>query len=164
MASLPRVTPCCRRGRSNHRTESGRLTNWKPTGFGSGLRSPEEGALAPAIIERGRGPATGKYAHQGGAIGTRLLFANAGEIVQSPSMGEAQNRSVHIVPIKGGWRVARSGATRATKIFSDRQEAISFGRGVAKNAHSTMFVHKRNGEVTSAASYLRVSKERNKPA
>jgi hypothetical protein len=62
--------------------------------------------------------------------------------------------SQHVVPSsKGGWRVVRSGAARAARVFDSKEEALGFARTQAKKAHADVYVHRRDGTVQERDSY-----------
>ena len=63
-------------------------------------------------------------------------------------------KSLHVVPRGDGWAVRSSGAERAVKVFETRSDAASFARGLAARAGGgEVFVHGRDGMVTSRATY-----------
>ena len=62
--------------------------------------------------------------------------------------------SQHVVPSsKGGWRVFRSGAGRAARVFDSQKEALDFARTRAKKAHADVYVHRRDGTIQERDSY-----------
>jgi Uncharacterized protein conserved in bacteria (DUF2188) len=64
------------------------------------------------------------------------------------------NNSQHVVPdAKGSWRVVRSGAARAARVFDSKEEALGFARMRAKKAHADVYVHRRDGTVQERNSY-----------
>ena len=52
-----------------------------------------------------------------------------------------------------GWAVKKSGSSRATKVFDTQNEAYSFGREVAINQNTELFLHGRNGQIRERNSY-----------
>lgn len=54
---------------------------------------------------------------------------------------------------KGGWKVQGAGNSRATKNFDTQSKAIDFAKGTAKNQHSELFIHSRNGQIRERNSY-----------
>ena len=57
-------------------------------------------------------------------------------------------KSHHVVPDpEGGWNVRKGGASRATKHFENKADAVSYGRRVSQNQGSEFFVHKRDGTI-----------------
>ena len=62
--------------------------------------------------------------------------------------------SQHVIPHPtGGWSVKKGGATRATKTFDTRKDAISFARKVSRNQGSELYIHRRDGTIRSKDSY-----------
>lgn len=74
-------------------------------------------------------------------IGTNIVFV----------LGMKKN--IHVVPNGSQWAVKSSGNTRCTKITSTQSEAISVAREIAKNQHSELIIHGRNGVVREKNSY-----------
>ncbi|MFT8323487.1 MAG: DUF2188 domain-containing protein [Bacillus sp. (in: firmicutes)] len=64
------------------------------------------------------------------------------------------DKNQHVTPhSKGGFQVKGAGNTRATKVFNTQREAISFGRDVAKNQQSELFIHNKKGQIRERNSY-----------
>jgi len=62
--------------------------------------------------------------------------------------------SQHVVPSKdGGWKVKKSGSSRATKSFSNKKAATNYAKGVAKNQNTELFIHRKNGTIQEKRSY-----------
>ncbi|MBI4796115.1 MAG: DUF2188 domain-containing protein [Deltaproteobacteria bacterium] len=54
----------------------------------------------------------------------------------------------HVVPApQGGWNVKKGGATRASKHFDRKQDAIEYGKKVSKGQGSDFVVHKKDGTI-----------------
>ena len=67
-----------------------------------------------------------------------------------------EKRVHHVVPNpSGGWSVTRGGATRASRRFETKEEAISWGRSLSKRKGTVFAIHKRDGTVQSVDSYSR---------
>jgi hypothetical protein len=65
-------------------------------------------------------------------------------------MSKSDRNTVHVIPhSKGGWKVKKDGATRASKRFTKKVEAVSYGKNVACKHHRSIrvVVHKRDGTV-----------------
>jgi hypothetical protein len=63
-------------------------------------------------------------------------------------------KSQHVVrSTSGGWDVKKGGASRASKHFDTQQEAINYGREVAKNQKAEFYVHGRDGRIREKDSY-----------
>lgn len=57
-------------------------------------------------------------------------------------------KSQHVIPGKnGGWSVKKSGAVRASKSFSDKNDAVKFAREVSKNQKTELYIHKKDGTI-----------------
>jgi len=61
--------------------------------------------------------------------------------------------NIHIIPFRGRWSVFRAGATRARKIFLVKEDAVAFGREIAKRLRSRLVVHTRDAGVESEESF-----------
>lgn len=60
----------------------------------------------------------------------------------------AQGKSVHVVPgPNGGWRVLKSGSSRASKAFVTKEEAIDWGRTHSRSIGTELFIHRTDGTV-----------------
>ena len=63
-------------------------------------------------------------------------------------------KSYHISPTKkGNWIVRKGGATRATRNFSSKTEAINFGRKLTVSNKGDLIVHKSDGSILTYSSY-----------
>ncbi len=62
--------------------------------------------------------------------------------------------SYHVVRRSNGrWSVRKSGEGRASRVFGNQREAISFARSVAKSSKSETIIHGRDGRIREADSY-----------
>ena len=62
--------------------------------------------------------------------------------------------SKHVVPSPdGGWSVRAAGAVRASRRFDTQDEAIQYGRDLAKRNHAEFYIHDRNGMIREKRSY-----------
>lgn len=60
----------------------------------------------------------------------------------------------HVVPsTSGGWSVRKQGASRATKNFARQDDAVQYGKELARKDGSDVFVHGKNGMVRDHTSY-----------
>ena len=65
-------------------------------------------------------------------------------------------RGKHVVPnMRGGWAVADSGSSRASKVFDTKSGAISYARDAAKKARTELYIHKKDGRVSEATTYAK---------
>lgn len=62
-------------------------------------------------------------------------------------------KSSHVVPSEGRWAVRQSGNERATKVFDSQKDAVTHARGIAKKEGTTVYVHRKDGSISSTASY-----------
>ena len=62
--------------------------------------------------------------------------------------------SQHVVKdADGGWAVKKGGSSRASKHFDTQNEAIVWGRNVAKNQHAEFYIHGKDGRIREKDSY-----------
>lgn len=62
--------------------------------------------------------------------------------------------SQHVVRnSKGGWDVKKSGSSKATRNFNTQDEAIEWGKNVAKNQKSELYIHGKDGKIRDKNSY-----------
>jgi hypothetical protein len=54
---------------------------------------------------------------------------------------------------KGGWRVLRSGAARATRVFENKEDAVGFAEKLARKDSAQLYVHRRDGTIQKRDSY-----------
>ena len=59
----------------------------------------------------------------------------------------------HVTPKGGKWQVKGEGNTKATAITNTQKEAISKAKDIAKNQHSEVVIHGRNGKIRDKDSY-----------
>jgi Uncharacterized protein conserved in bacteria (DUF2188). len=63
-------------------------------------------------------------------------------------------KSNHVVPSRTlGWSVKKSGASRASRNFSTKDEAIQYGRQLSKVEKTELYIHKMNGIIQNKSSY-----------
>ncbi len=62
-------------------------------------------------------------------------------------------KNQHVTPKNGKWQVKGAGNTKATKIFDTQKQAEGFAKEIAKNQHSELFIHRRNGQIREKNSY-----------
>jgi hypothetical protein len=64
------------------------------------------------------------------------------------------NKSRHVVStVGGGWSVKKEGADRASKRFSTKDAAISWGRKQSIKDRSDLVIHRRDGMIAGKDSY-----------
>lgn len=62
-------------------------------------------------------------------------------------------RNQHVTPKGSHWQVKGSGNSKATKVFNTQKDAIAFAKQVAKNQHSELITHNKQGQIRSKDSY-----------
>ena len=63
-------------------------------------------------------------------------------------------KNQHVVPSKdGGWDVKGEGNSKSTAHTDTKQEAIDKGREIAKNQHSELVIHGKDGRIQDKDSY-----------
>lgn len=66
-------------------------------------------------------------------------------------MAKNSNHVVH--DPKGGWSVRKEGASRATKRFDNKQDAITYGKNISRNQGGEVVIHNKDGTIRSKDSY-----------
>lgn len=84
---------------------------------------------------------------------TQKLTANQSQ--NSTIKNYVRAASQHVVPSPDGWKVKKSGAQRATKIFEAKKEAVQYAKEIAKKQQTELFIHKKNGQITERNTYGR---------
>ncbi|GBF58497.1 hypothetical protein PbB2_02183 [Candidatus Phycosocius bacilliformis] len=62
-------------------------------------------------------------------------------------------KSQHVVPGKNGWRVIRSGSSRASSTHDTQDEAIKVARAKAQSSRSELYIHGKDGRIRERNSY-----------
>lgn len=62
-------------------------------------------------------------------------------------------RTNHVVPSSTGWAVKKSGSSKASRIFSDKEKAVDYGRKLSKTERTELYIHKKNGMIQDKRSY-----------
>jgi len=68
-------------------------------------------------------------------------------------MAKKSNHVVH--DPNGGWSVKKAGASRATKRFDNKQDAITYAKDISRNQGGELVIHKLDGTIQSKDSYGR---------
>ncbi|MFA5829880.1 MAG: DUF2188 domain-containing protein [Candidatus Gracilibacteria bacterium] len=55
--------------------------------------------------------------------------------------------SQHVLFFNSGWVVKKPGSARATKFFSTKRAAVSYGKEIAKNKGTGLFIHSKDGRI-----------------
>ncbi|WP_339922711.1 DUF2188 domain-containing protein [uncultured Cyclobacterium sp.] len=63
-------------------------------------------------------------------------------------------KSNHVVPSKShGWAVKKTGASRASKSFDTKSEAVQYGRSISRSEKTELYIHKKDGTIQNRNSY-----------
>ncbi len=62
-------------------------------------------------------------------------------------------KNQHVTPSGDKWQLIGSGNSKATKLFDTQAQAIDYGKSVAKNQESELFIHRPNGQIRDRESY-----------
>jgi hypothetical protein len=66
---------------------------------------------------------------------------------------QAIKEGQHILPSEDGWKVKKSNAVKATKIFDNQEKAIEYARKIAMKQQSELSIHGKNGRIRQKNSY-----------
>lgn len=67
---------------------------------------------------------------------------------------------IHIIPFMGRWSVFRAGAGKARKRLQSKDDAIVYGREIAKRLRSRLVVHTKDAGVESEESFSEAARSR----
>ena len=59
----------------------------------------------------------------------------------------------HVLPSNDGWKVQKANSDKATKIFDNQKDAITYGRQIAMNQQTELSIHGKNGQIREKNSY-----------
>lgn len=62
-------------------------------------------------------------------------------------------KNQHVVPHQNGWAVKGAGNQRATSVHDTQQHAIDAARGIARNQHSELVIHRPDGRIRDKDSH-----------
>ena len=62
-------------------------------------------------------------------------------------------KNQHVVPLGNGWAVKGAGNERFTVITETKREAVEAARDIARNNHSELFIHGKDGRIQDRDSY-----------
>lgn len=62
-------------------------------------------------------------------------------------------KNQHVVPLGNGWAVKGEGNTRFTIITDIKKDAVEAAREIARNNHSELVIHGRDGRIQDKDSY-----------
>ena len=63
------------------------------------------------------------------------------------------SKSLHVMPRDGKWSVRRTGSSRASGIYDTQREAVEKARQMARNQHTELYIHGRDGRIRERNSY-----------
>jgi hypothetical protein len=59
----------------------------------------------------------------------------------------------HVIPSGDRWAVRRVGASRSSKVFETREEAVAAARSIARNNSADLYIHDRDGRISQRVSF-----------
>jgi len=62
-------------------------------------------------------------------------------------------KNQHVTPKGDLWQVIGAGNDKATKLFNTQKNAILYGKTIAQNQSSELFIHGKNGKIRDRDSY-----------
>ena len=62
-------------------------------------------------------------------------------------------KNQHVVPFGNGWAVKAEGSEKLTIITTRKADAITVAKDLAKNNHSSLIVHKKDGRIQTKNNY-----------
>jgi hypothetical protein len=65
----------------------------------------------------------------------------------------SKGKNQHVVKHPEGWAVKGAGNEKATKVTATKQEAMTYGKGIAKHQQSELVIHGKNGKIQEKNTY-----------
>ena len=66
----------------------------------------------------------------------------------------------HVVTnLDGVWKVKRGGATRASRVFIEQKDAISYARKLSRKQNAVLLIHGEDGAIKKSKSYGKAEKQ-----
>jgi len=65
----------------------------------------------------------------------------------------SKGKDQHVVPAGDNWGVRGEGNERLTSVHPTQGQAIDAARDIARNQHSEVVTHRRNGQIRDSDSY-----------
>lgn len=63
-------------------------------------------------------------------------------------------KNQHVLPREGGnWAVKTEGASRDTKVYKNKDNAVEHAKNIASNRKSELFIHGRTGKIQERNTY-----------
>lgn len=74
-------------------------------------------------------------------------------------MTMTNKKSYHVISVLGkdSWKVLKAGASRATKVFDKKVDAINFADAISRREKVTLFIHTKYGTVEEMRSCKEVA-------
>lgn len=63
------------------------------------------------------------------------------------------SKGQHVVPSGGKWKVVRSGAARASRVFDTQKDAVERATEIARNDRAELYIHGPDGRIRDRRSY-----------
>jgi hypothetical protein len=64
-----------------------------------------------------------------------------------------RRRSIWVVATEDGWAVKREGGKKALKVLAKKEDAVAYGRKLAKKDKTELIVQAKDGSIQSKDSY-----------
>jgi len=62
-------------------------------------------------------------------------------------------RTNHVIMLKSGWAVKKSGSVKSSKLFSTKEEAKKYGIDLSRKEKTELYVHRKDGTIQNRNSY-----------
>lgn len=62
-------------------------------------------------------------------------------------------KNQHVVPHENGWGIKGAGNSRLTAITPTKEKAVDLAREIARNQHSELVIHGKDGKIQDKDSY-----------
>jgi hypothetical protein len=70
------------------------------------------------------------------------------------SVAKNMKKNHHVIPgSRGNWVVRTTNSSRAVKKFSTQQDAVEYGRTLAKKNKTELYIHREDGTIREKDSY-----------
>lgn len=63
------------------------------------------------------------------------------------------NNKIHVVPRKSEWAILKEGSSRVSSTTKTQNEAIDLARKMAKNNHTELIIHGKDGKIRERSSF-----------
>ena len=74
--------------------------------------------------------------------------------MEEKSKSLSTTKAQHVFPRSNGlWSVRSTGAKKPARSFDTKDEAVGYARTRAKKSSSVLYIHRRDGMITSSAAY-----------